>query len=137
MSLPPNFWNKVDKTDTCWIWTGCTSPDGYGRFGGWATHGTSLPHRASWSEVNGSIPDGLEIDHLCQVRNCVRPDHLEPVTHEENVRRAAERKTHCPNGHPYDVNRVSDYSGGTRCLTCRRANNAAYMRRRRRKVRAA
>lgn len=122
----------VEKTDTCWNWTGCTTADGYGRFFGYKTFGTSLPHKAAWQELNGEVPAGLELDHLCSNRTCVRPDHLEPVTHVENIRRAWDRKTHCPNGHAYTPEtRVSDYMGGHRCLICRRAANAASARRRR------
>ncbi|WP_082495327.1 HNH endonuclease signature motif containing protein [Aeromicrobium sp. Leaf291] len=136
-ALPARFWSKVNKTETCWIWTGNTSPDGYGRFLGHSEFGTSLPHRISWQAAKGPVPDGLELDHLCQVRKCVNPDHLEAVTHAENIRRAVERRTHCPKGHPRADNWVSDYAGGHRCLACRRAANAAYMRRRRAKEVAA
>lgn len=87
------FWRRVEKTETCWIWTG--APDnslGYARFKVRDAKGERdavMVHRWSYEEVNGPIPDGLEIDHLCRVRNCVRPSHLEAVTHTENMRRAA------------------------------------------------
>jgi hypothetical protein len=130
MSIPAHFWAHVDKTDECWLWTGCLSPDGYGRAFTHKSHGTSLPHRAAWIDRNGEVPDGLELDHLCNNRACVKPEHLEAVTHEENVRRAQSRRTQCRNGHPITL-QVSDYAGGRRCLACRRTANAAYMRRRR------
>ena len=69
----------------CWEWVGRTGKDGYGSVG--AARNSRLAHRVSYEWWMGDIPDGLEIDHLCRNRACVRPDHLEPVTHMENVRR--------------------------------------------------
>jgi hypothetical protein len=82
------FWAKVNKTETCWLWTGCTTrpiPLGYGRIR--IGHKFVVAHRYAWMQVNGPIPEGLELDHLCKVRHCVNPDHLEPVDHLTNVRR--------------------------------------------------
>ena len=80
------FWTKVDKTETCWLWTPPLDDSGYGKF---SVSGKKVgAHRWAYEEINGAIPDGLQIDHLCRVRNCVRPDHLEAVTHLENVRRS-------------------------------------------------
>lgn len=62
----------------CWIWTACVEASGYGRMG-WNGRATQA-HRVSWSMWRGEIPKGLVIDHLCRVRSCVNPDHLEPVT---------------------------------------------------------
>lgn len=105
------FWKKVSKTDACWLWIGHVSDNGYAKFG-WQTiadrkmHGATV-HRVAWSSVNGDIPDGMQIDHLCRVRNCVRPDHLEVVTPRENTARSSAisaknmAKTTCPRGHPY------------------------------------
>jgi hypothetical protein len=126
------FWQNVSKTDTCWHWTGSHYPKGYGRA---TMFGTEGAHRVAYILANGSIPKGLQIDHLCRVKGCVNPDHLEAVTPavntqrgltphlitEYNRRRGAER-THCPNGHPYsgDNLMVEASTGKRRCRTCRR-----------------
>lgn len=69
----------------CWIWTGSTIRSGYGRL---MYRGEQvLAHRRYYEHHVGPIPEGLTIDHLCRVRACVNPDHLEPVTNAENVRR--------------------------------------------------
>lgn len=79
------FWEMVDKSGPtdCWLWTGYGDRWGYGRFG----HGL-LAHRVAFELVKGSVPPGLTLDHLCRVRRCVNPTHLEPVTQAENTRRA-------------------------------------------------
>lgn len=98
------FWEKVDKSggpDACWPWLSHRS-FGYGK-----THirrATKFAHRVAYELTNGSIPGGLELDHLCANKACVNPGHLEPVTHGENLRRAYARKpmrrlTACKNGH--------------------------------------
>lgn len=134
------FWPKVEKTETCWLWTAALSPMGYGRFRG-ADGRTVQAHRFCYELIRGPIPDGLDLDHLCRVRNCVRPDHLEPVTRTENWRRglgrfnlagvtAAQRaKTHCPQGHPYDEanTRYKPRPGGGVNRVCRAcARDQAY-----------
>lgn len=84
------FWAKVDKTgdDGCWIWRACTYPSGHGAFG---FRGLPSPdiaaHRYSYARLVGSVPLGLELDHLCGTPGCVNPAHLEPVTHRENILR--------------------------------------------------
>lgn len=70
----------------CWIWDLHLDEGGYGRTG------TGGAHRAVYQERVGPIPEGLQLDHLCRVRNCVNPDHLEPVTHTENMRRSPAAK---------------------------------------------
>lgn len=77
----------VDPETGCWLWTGALVR-GYGRVGIPATRRTMPAHRYYWERVNGPVPDGLEMDHLCRVRACVNPDHLEPVTRSENMRRS-------------------------------------------------
>ena len=91
------FWAKVDKTDGCWYWTG-TQLRGYGKYKRNGIVGTTLAHRIAYELTVGPIPEGLTIDHLCRNTLCVRPDHLEPVTMLENIRRA--RKDFCKHGHP-------------------------------------
>lgn len=84
------FWSKVDKTATCWNWFGGTNDKNYGLF----ELGTRkiYVHRYSYELLVRTIPKGLELDHLCENSRCVNPEHLEPVTHMENVRRYYERK---------------------------------------------
>lgn len=64
------FWARVEKTETCWLWSGGRDPDGYGEFNG------TRAHRASWELHNGPIPNGLWVLHHCDNPPCVRPDHL-------------------------------------------------------------
>lgn len=77
------FWEKVDKSQPCWLWTAGCFPDGYGsfRYEGRMTGA----HRVSYELTHGPIPDGMEIDHKCHNRLCVRPDHLRMVTKKQNM----------------------------------------------------
>jgi hypothetical protein len=70
----------------CWIWLGTINSKGYGMIGKGLV-GSPSAHRRMYEERIGLVPDGKELDHLCRVRACVNPAHLEPVTHRENVRR--------------------------------------------------
>ncbi len=89
----------------CWEWTARKDQNGYGLF--WDGNRSSRAHRVSYEMHVGKIPDGLVIDHLCRVRSCVNPAHLEPVTNRENLMRGQTLtavnagKTHCPRGHEY------------------------------------
>jgi hypothetical protein len=75
----------VDEETGCWLWTGGTR-GGYGRLK-LADYGMMEAHRASYEFHKGKIPEGLQLDHLCRNRSCINPDHLEPVTLQENIRR--------------------------------------------------
>lgn len=83
------FWLKVTQTDTCWLWTAGRTHNGYGIFWPTKTKG-QVAHKWLWERNNGPVPTGLQLDHLCRVRRCVNPGHLEPVTPAENLRRAAQ-----------------------------------------------
>lgn len=123
--------------DGCWVWNSSRDVHGYGRF--WRD-GHGMPaHRVLFELMVGPVPDGLELDHLCRNKACVRPDHLEPVTHQENTRRAYAQRTHCPQGHPYDEqNTYIQPSRGTRvCRICQRTHNRERKRRLRAAARAA
>jgi hypothetical protein len=74
-------------TTPCWVWQRSTYRTGYGQI-----RGSSSAHRYYYEEAYGEVPKGLHLDHLCRVRACVNPDHLEPVTCAENIRRGAKTK---------------------------------------------
>lgn len=76
-----DFWARVVKTEGCWVWTGPSNAQGYGVVG----HRSRKAHRVSWEMVNGPIPDGLLIRHLCHNPPCVRPDHLTLGTQKDNM----------------------------------------------------
>ncbi len=124
------FWAKVEKTPTCWLWRAGKDHLGYGQIRRDGSHAKA--HRVAYDLLVGPIPDGLELDHLCRVRNCVNPAHLEPVTHAENVRRGLSgqrqrAKTHCPAGHPYDAENTYVAPRGDRgCRACRMASKRRY-----------
>lgn len=94
----------------CILWTGALNRGGYGTFGIHdRTHGvntTKVAHKVAYEIAKGPVPEGMELDHKCRVRSCINPDHLEPVTRLENVRRGLKGvlRTHCINGHPYEGN---------------------------------
>jgi HNH endonuclease len=104
------FWNKVEKTATCWLWTGDVSTYGYAQFhlGSRAKRITVKGHRLSYEMFLGPITEGMTLDHKCRVRRCVNPAHLEPVSARENVRRGLSipaqnaRKRVCQHGHPFN-----------------------------------
>ena len=87
----------------CWKWAHHIQNKGYGVIA--YQGGTRLAHVFSWELVNGPVPEGLELDHLCRVRDCCNPSHLEPVTHRENMLRSlapvfvAHRSGKCIRGH--------------------------------------
>jgi hypothetical protein len=98
-------WRLIEKTDDHWLWTGARCRRGYGHFN--LSHSKQVrAHRFVYELLVGPIPEGLVIDHLCRVANCVRPDHLEPVTRAENDRRRRNLKTHCINGHEFTEDSV-------------------------------
>lgn len=120
--LNERFWAKVQKDDAtdCWLWTGALNSTGYGQ---WGVVGKSRStHRVAYEALVGPIPDGLTIDHLCRVKVCCNPAHLEPVTIAENIRRAGAAIEQCVNGHDYTAENTLRNSQGHRY--CRECNNA-------------
>lgn len=124
---PERFWRRVEKTETCWLWTGRLA-EGYGITSYQGRN--QRAHRVSWIMANGPIPEGLTIDHLCRVRNCVNPAHMEPVPNTENVRRgnglfvSNARKTHCKHGHEFSSENTRHAPNGSRvCIRCSKDNS--------------
>ena len=124
------FWSHVNKAGPipdyapelgpCWVWTAKLTTSGYARLKAKSEDGQA--HRFAYELLVGPIPEGLQIDHLCRVRHCVNPSHLEPVTCQENLRRGINvqaAKTHCPRLHPYDeVNTRIRPDGSRHCRIC-------------------
>ena len=119
----------------CWLWK-LALRKGYGAIGiGSLKDGSrrnAVVHRIAYEVFVGPIPEGLTIDHLCRVRNCVNPAHLEPVTNGENVLRGQgvsaqhARKTHCIHGHAFtEANTYIRKGGGRTCRECARAYDRA------------
>lgn len=133
--LAERFWEKVDKDGPggCWLWTAHRHPKGHGVFV--LEKGKHIyAHRWSWMQVNGEIPEGLVIHHKCFNPPCVNPDHLEAVTHGENLRAGPRgpayelsRRTHCPQGHAYTAENTIRRGGwGRACRECDRQRASRY-----------
>ena len=155
--LPERLWTKVHPTaDGHWLWTGYVMSNGYGQAARGGRDGMQLAHRLFYERLVGPIPIDKEIDHVCRVKNCVNPAHLEAVTHLENVRRVPDpgrvgsdaaavlqlSKTHCPRGHEYSGDNLQWDSCTTRankkrrCRECKRANRKASYARNRERINA-
>ncbi len=125
------FWRHVEWSDGCWLWLGGTSGTGYGRF--YDGERMVSAHRFSYELINGPIPEGRVIDHLCRTTLCVRQDHLEVVEQRENLLRGDTfqarnvAKTHCPRGHEYSGQNLYVNKRGSRtCRACSRESSKAH-----------
>lgn len=95
MELPNRFWNKVNKTETCWLWTGCINKaTGYGQF--WINGKTHMTHRLSLSHSLGrSVGTGLVTRHKCTNKLCLNPEHLQEGTYKDNYADSIIDGTNC------------------------------------------
>jgi hypothetical protein len=141
--LPERFWSKVQPCPMtgCWLWTSAFTVDDYGVFWVGPAERSARIHRLAYELLVGPIPEGLTIDHLCRVRSCCNPTHLEPVTNRENQLRGLTfgarnaSVTHCPAGHEYNKKntRVGRNPGDRPCRVCRacqRSHQKAFKARR-------
>ena len=98
------FWEKVDKSDECWVWTGYRNRQGYGNFsvrGENNTFTSTRAHRYAWQLVNGDIPTGMFVCHRCDTPSCVRPDHMFLGTQKDNLRDAVAKGRHASQRNHY------------------------------------
>lgn len=147
-TLAERFWSKVDRNGPvpelrpdlgpCWIWTAGVAGGDYGAF--WYQRRQCTAHVISYSVIAGlKIPDGYELDHLCRVRLCVNPRHLDPVDHKTNMARSSIapcapvlRDGVCKRGHRYEGTNIYVYPNGSRA--CRECNLEHSRRRAKRAV---
>lgn len=128
-----NFEAKVEIGDGCWLWIGSVDRHGYGKFN--IKPYQVSAHRIAYQLHVGPIPDGHDIDHLCRIRRCVNPAHLDTVTRRENIMRSPIAlsavnavKTACIKGHPFDqANTYIDPAGYRHCRACSRAANRRWI----------
>ncbi len=131
MTLSERMESKIEKiTESgCFIWLASTTRCGYGQIR--VNKKNLSAHRVAYEIARGPIPQGLDLDHLCRVRCCVNPDHLEPVTRFENsIRGERATRTHCPRGHEYTDSNTYYHRRGHQshriCRVCNRLHVAKY-----------
>jgi hypothetical protein len=128
------FWQRVEKTETCWLWTGAKAKFGHGSI---YVDGKSLrAHTYSFLLHGGVVPEGMQVNHTCDTPGCVRPDHLYAGTQQQNVddmnrrgRNYYSNRSECPKGHPYDEeNTIITKQGRRRCRKCHNEETRARYR---------
>jgi len=125
---------QLDILSGCWIWKGNLNPDGYGVI---KIKGKGLlAHRFSYEYYNDKIKEGLTIDHLCRNKACVNPQHLEPVTLQENIKRGLTgkinhrntRKAYCIHGHEFNEENTYYHKEHRTCRICKAVREKKYRR---------
>lgn len=137
--LPQRFQVKIiiDPVTECWVWIGYKLKYGHGRIS--IGNKKLLTHRVSYLLLKGPIPSETpHLDHLCRNPPCCNPEHLEPVTNSENVKRGDagrhfREKTHCPQGHLYSIENTLLYNGGRNCRICKNTQSSKWQKERRKK----
>jgi len=113
------FLGQVLLSDGCWEFTGYKTVDGYGKLS------RALAHRFAYAIWVGPLIDGMDVDHLCRNRSCVRPDHIRLATISENRGQSRRSRPACPQGHAYTPENTYVWRVGTRqCYACSRARTA-------------
>ena len=128
---------EVDPDTNCWNWMGSNTGNGYGLI--WRDGRNVVAHRASYELWREQVPVGFELDHLCENKKCVNPDHLEIVTHSENLLRAYKvKKTHCKRGHQMTSdNTYVRKDGSHECRICQNNRHLLFRIKRRAAIKAA
>lgn len=147
ISTPENelirFWQKVKKTDNCWIWTSSKTNSGYGLFSR-GLYGTKkvYAHRLSWEIHNGSLPGKLFVCHKCDNPPCINPEHLFLGTNSDNIRDCFAKgrgnktlmnyqksKTHCSKGHEFNKENTRIYDKNPTHRKCKQCSRDRSLRR--------
>jgi len=132
-----NILDDIEYLGTCWIYHKYVISDGYSHYRYWDSsehkYKNAMTHRVIYEHLVGPIGHGLVLDHLCENRSCICPDHLEEVTLLENIRRGRTgqhnaQKTHCKNGHPLSGDNLYQSGRGDRgCRECRKISQRRYV----------
>ena len=133
LPIEVRLWDKVEIVNECWVWKGATTEYGYGKIGsGCRSHPTLAAHRVAYEVLIEELDPVVDLDHVCRNPRCVNPFHVEPVTHQENIRRGAGavciKTGRCKNGHeltPESVRMIFDHNKHRTVRRCRICDRAA------------